>query len=109
VKRRSADRRANLEAAGISAADVDDLLDAIAAVVEPIRISYLRNGRLARTDHLTVKVRCQSDGAVITVTRRRGAGREEMVTSASRPMRATLLRFGIVSRTEEWSWLERTP
>lgn len=34
-------RPEHLEAAGISAADVDDLLDAIAVVVEPIRISYL--------------------------------------------------------------------
>ena len=34
-------RPEHLEAAGISAADAEVLLDAIAAVVEPIRISYL--------------------------------------------------------------------
>lgn len=34
-------RREHLEAAGISAADVETLLDAIAVVAEPIRISYL--------------------------------------------------------------------
>ena len=34
-------RPEHLEAAGISAADVEILLDALAVVVEPIRISYL--------------------------------------------------------------------
>lgn len=34
-------RSEHLEAAGISAVDVDTLLDALAVVVEPIRISYL--------------------------------------------------------------------
>jgi putative PIN family toxin of toxin-antitoxin system len=34
-------RPEHLEAAGISAADVETLLDALAVVVEPIRISYL--------------------------------------------------------------------
>ena len=34
-------RPEHLEAAGISAADVEVLLDAMATVVEPIRISYL--------------------------------------------------------------------
>jgi predicted nucleic acid-binding protein len=34
-------RSAHLEAAGISARDVETLLDALAMVVEPVRISYL--------------------------------------------------------------------
>lgn len=69
-----------LDAAGISAADVEGLLDAIAVVTEPIRISYLWRPLLTDPgDDLVLETAVNGRAnAVVTFNRRDfepGAGR----------------------------------
>jgi len=61
-------RPEHLEAAGISAADVAVLLDAIAVVVEPIRISYLWRPTLPDPGDDLVLETAVNGGADILVT-----------------------------------------
>jgi putative PIN family toxin of toxin-antitoxin system len=62
----------HLEAAGISAADVEVLLDAMATVIEPIRISYLRRPVLSDPEDdfvLETAVNGRAEG-IVTFNRR---------------------------------------
>lgn len=65
-------RPEHLDAAGISAADVEVLLDALTAVVEPIRISYLWRPILPDVDDdLVLETAVNGRGDVIVTFNRR--------------------------------------
>lgn len=65
-------RPEHLAAAGISAEDVEALLDAIALVVEPIRVSYLWRPMLPDpTDDLVLETAVNGGAAVVVTFNRR--------------------------------------
>jgi len=71
-------RAEHLKAAGLSAADVEVLLDAVAAVAEPVRLAYLWRPTLPDADDdmvLEAAVNGRADG--IVTFNRRDFGRSE--------------------------------
>jgi predicted nucleic acid-binding protein len=65
-------RAENLEAAGISTADVAVLLDAVALIVQPIRIAYLWRPMLSDPgDDLVLETAVNGDADVIVTFNRR--------------------------------------
>lgn len=92
-------RPAHLEAAGLSASDVDVLLDAIAAVAEPVRLAFLWRPAARDPDDdmvLEAAVNGRAD-AIVTFNQR------DLAEAAAR------FNIDVLSPAKAWQQLEARP